>query len=87
MSLIQLLVVIIVLACVYYLAMKLAAKLPPPFGVAAQIVIILLAIIWLLGLVGMLPGGSRIRFSANGGDRTHEILVGNETPYHLATFA
>jgi hypothetical protein len=85
MSLIQLLVIIVVLSLVYFLAMRLAAKLPPPFGNVVQIVVILLAILWLLSLVGLLPG--RMRFSANGENRTREILVGNETPYHWATFA
>lgn len=68
MTLIQLLVIIVVLSLVYVLAMRLAAKLPPPFGNVVQIVVILLAILWLLSLVGLLPG--RVRFGANDGIRT-----------------
>ena len=79
-SLIQLLVVIIVLGLLYWLVTLL--PLPAPFKPIALAVVVLIAIVWLLSFAGLLP-----RFGANGENRTREILVGNEAPCHLATFA
>jgi hypothetical protein len=58
--LIQLLVIVIVLGLVYWLVMQL--PLPAPFKMIAQVIMILVAIFWLLGVAGMLP--SRMRLSA-----------------------
>lgn len=60
MSLIQLLVVIIVLGLLYWLVMQL--PLPEPFRRIAQVIVVVILIIWLLNLVGLLPG--RIHLSA-----------------------
>ncbi len=50
MSLISLLIVILVLGLLIYLVDLL--PLPPPFKLAARIVIVLIAILWLLQGVG-----------------------------------
>ncbi len=54
--LIQLLVVVLVLGLIYYLIVSL--PLPPPFKLVAQVIVTIIAIIWLLGLVGLLPASS-----------------------------
>lgn len=54
MSLIQLLVVVLVFGLIYWLVMQL--PLPAPFKMIAQVILIVIAIIWLLSAVGLLPG-------------------------------
>jgi hypothetical protein len=61
MTLIQLLFVLLILVLAYYLTMKLVAKLPSPIGTVVEIIVILIAIFWLLGLAGFLP--DRVRLS------------------------
>ena len=51
----QLIVLLVVLGLVYWLLMSL--PLPPPFKIVIQVVVTLIAIGWLLSLVGWWPGG------------------------------
>lgn len=67
MSLIQLLVIIIVAGLIYWLVMQF--PLPAPFRKIAQIIMIVIAILWLLGTVGMLPRGLHVSAL-----QTHDVL-------------
>ena len=57
MSLISLLVVIIVLALVWWLLTKyLIPALPAPWGTIIMVICVIIAILILLGLIGIGPG-------------------------------
>ena len=59
-TLISLIVVVVVLAIIFWIIQ--AIGLPEPFGKIALVIVGLIAILWLLGIVGVVPfGGPLIR--------------------------
>lgn len=55
MGLVELLIVVIVIGLVYWLVLQL--PLPPPFKMIAQVIVVLVAIFWLLSLIGVVSVG------------------------------
>jgi len=66
-SLIQLLVVVIVLGLLWWLV-AMVLPLPAPFKMVAQVIVVLIAIVWLLSLVGLWPARMRISSADAAGD-------------------
>jgi hypothetical protein len=59
MDLISLLIFVIVIALVWYLLTTYVFPLlPPPFRTVVIVICVLIAIVWLLGLIGVVPMGS-----------------------------
>ena len=52
--LVNLLIILIVLGLVYWIAMQI--PMPPPFRTAVNVVLALIAIVFLLGMIGIVPG-------------------------------
>lgn len=58
-TLINVLIVVIIIGLIYWIVMSL--PLPPPFKLVAQVIMAIIAIVLLLGLIGVVPSPVRWR--------------------------